>query len=90
MQYTRTPCPGLNPLVLVLVESVDVGELGQGGHGRLFRRLACEETSGVLGEDDADGEVGVVCKRGDDEYQFYDRDGTAGGEKKVRFPILER
>jgi hypothetical protein len=90
MEYVRTPLPGLNPLVFILVDSIDVRERGQGGHGRLFGGLAGEKASRVLGKDDTNGEVRVVYKSGYDEWELYDRNGTASSEKKVRFAIVER
>jgi hypothetical protein len=33
MKYARTPLPGLNPLVFILVDSIDVRDRGQGGYG---------------------------------------------------------
>ncbi len=68
MKYACTPLPGLNPLVFILVDSIDDRERGQGGHGRLFGGLAGEKASRVLGQDDTNGEVGMVCKRGYDEW----------------------
>ena len=68
MKYTRTPLPGLNPLVFILVDSIDVRERGQGGYGRLFRGLASEKASRGLGKYDTNREVRVVYKRGYDEW----------------------
>lgn len=60
MQDVCAPRPGVHPLVLVLVDGVDDGERGEGGHGGLFGGVAGEEAGRVAGQDDADGEVGVV------------------------------
>lgn len=70
---------GVAPLVLVLVDAVDVWEGGEGGQGGLFGGLAGEEVSGGFCDDEADREVRVGCEGGDDEGEFDGGDGAACG-----------
>ena len=60
MQDAITADPGLGPLVFVEVDSVQVGGLGYFDYRGLFGGLALQELARGVGEDDADGEVGVV------------------------------
>lgn len=67
MKNGCTPCPRLRILVLVLVDAVDVGQLSEGGDGRLLGGLAGKKVGCAFGKNDSDGEVGIFGERGDDE-----------------------
>lgn len=53
----------------------------------LFRALAREELGRGLGEDEADGEVGVMRERGEDIGNFDRGYGSAGCQQEMVFPI---
>lgn len=91
MEDAGAPRPeGLGPFVFVLVDGVDEGEGGEGGQRGLFGGLAGEEAGRVAGQDDPDGEAGMVgFESGYDEWQLHDCDGTARGEKEMPFAIVE-
>ena len=67
MEYAHTPRPRLHPLVLVLVNGIDIRERGQGTHCRLLLRLTGKEVRRGFGKDKADRDVWVVLKRGNDK-----------------------
>lgn len=70
VQDAPAPRPRRPRLVLVLVDAVDMRKRRQRRDGGLLGGLAAEKVGGGLGEDDADGEVGVVAEGGDDVGQL--------------------
>ena len=60
MQNAVAADPGFGPFVFVKVDSVQVRGLGYLAGARLFGGLALEKLARGFGEDEADGEVGVV------------------------------
>lgn len=70
MQDTRPAAPRLGtPLIVVLVNSIDIGKVWQGRDGGLLGTLAAEEVGGRLGQDDADRDGALVLG------QSFDNDG---------------
>jgi hypothetical protein len=60
VQDTVAADPGFGPFVLVEVDSVDVINLTERSEKRLLVGLVLQELTRGFGENEADGEVGVV------------------------------
>ena len=89
MQDLSVALPRVGPLVFVYVEGGDVGESGEGREGGLFGGCAGEEAGGGGGEDEADGEVGVVGKGEEEGGELDCGYGAGGGEEEVEFGVVE-
>ena len=91
VQDPAVALPRRGPLVRIPVDGLDVRQRGQRGHGGLLVGLAREEAGCGFGEDDADREASFVLREGgQDEWELYRCDGTAGGEEEVLLAIVER
>lgn len=89
MQDRGSAHPGDEPFVFVAVDCFDVGDEEEGAQGGLFRGLGLEEGGCGGGEEDADGEVGVV-REGVQDFGEFDRGYGAGCcEEEVVFGVGE-
>lgn len=76
MKDASTPCPGNYPLVLVKMDTVDIGNLQQRGDCGLFFGLSGQEVCGRLREDDAYGDIRIRGQSSCNERQLDGRHAT--------------
>ena len=81
--------PWTIPLVLVVVDGVDIREEGQGFDGRLFPTLTLEEILGRFGEEDPDGEIAVMGESLDDVGELYCCDGATGAQEEMVLAVVD-
>lgn len=88
MQDRISPLPRPFPFLIVEENAVHVPDLKEGFNARLFGGLVSEEIARRGGEDDADGEIGMVGECVKDVRDFDGGYGAAGCEEEVVFSIL--
>lgn len=90
MQDLVPAYPWLRPLICVLIDAVHVRKCGDGVKVGLFNALAGEEGGGRGGENEADGEVGMVGERMYYGWDLDRGDGAGGAEEQVVFVVVKR
>lgn len=89
MRDAITSHPRFAPFVCVAVDAVDVGDGGEVLEGWLLSGLVLEEFHSGFGEEQADGEVGVVREGGEDVGDFDGCYGAGCCEEEMVFAVVE-